>query len=417
MHLPRLIAVLALIATPALATSVAALTITPGSAWPGPEISVCWEDTSQKRRQERDLIRKAVRWTWERESAVRFTGWRACRPGSGGVRIGFEAAYPQTKGRGAALDGVPDGVQLPTLWSLAALSVNIKAPVHEFGHVLGFGHEYARRDVADPDRCGAKLNGARYIEDDVALTPYDEHSVMVGCRPGATRQFSSGVPSLSAGDIFGLVGTYGSHPDNVLDPDEDGDLFGQAVLAADLDGDGVSDLAIGAPGEDRGQGAVYLYRGDEVKGLRPWRKIAAPAGSQAFGQALTDVRADNAEDGGAVIVLTVGDAGGADRPHRVVVSALDGSTGRGYTAAIDGKGDDGAIGRPAALDRFADDLRTGPSAEWQIVLSDLDGDGVSDAIAGAPMASVDGHQSGAVIVFRGLPTGGFAEWYWFGQRY
>ncbi|NUT54431.1 MAG: hypothetical protein HOQ03_00425, partial [Thermoleophilia bacterium] len=42
---------------------------------------------------------------------------------------------------------------------------------------------------------------------------------------------------------------------------QDGDFFGAALAAADFDGDGRDDLAIGAPGENRGAGAVHVLRG------------------------------------------------------------------------------------------------------------------------------------------------------------
>ena len=171
-----------------------ALTITHGSAWREMKIPVCWQEPRTEHRQERALVRKVIKTTWERESAVRFTGWVTCRKGMPGVWIAFENGYPRTRGRGAELDGRRTGVVLPALWNLAALSINIKAPVHEFGHVLGFGHEYARRDMpADlAGQCGGHDRyGERYVEDDGALTPFDPDSIMVGLpgrgRPGTSR--------------------------------------------------------------------------------------------------------------------------------------------------------------------------------------------------------------------------------------
>jgi hypothetical protein len=47
-----------------------------------------------------------------------------------------------------------------------------------------------------------------------------------------------------------------------LDGENAGDRFGAALALGDLDGDGVVDLAVGAPGHGNGAGRVYLYFGD-----------------------------------------------------------------------------------------------------------------------------------------------------------
>lgn len=385
--------------------SAGALTMKAGSAWERPEIPVCWEKPQAEHRQERALIRNAVAGTWERESAVVFTGWGPCAAESPGVRISLEPSHPSALGRGRELDGAPRGVRLPLLWSLAALSLNIKAPVHEFGHVLGFGHEYARADAPEPERCGHLApGGGRYIETDGPLTPFDPDSIMVACVAEAGVAFSRGLPELSALDIFGLVSVYGSHPDNVLDRDETGDRFGAALLLRDLDGDGETDLAVGAPGEDAGSGAVFLYRGHSVRGFRPWLRLAAPEGARGFGVSLGE-----GEEGRGLTAFAETGAAFGYSLSRTAARPLGPIAGRGPAAQAFAAREtsDGAPGFPAGL---LDQV--GPALDV-----DLDGDGAPERVRGAPAAEAGAPGSGAVIILRGVAGGGFEPWYWFGQSY
>lgn len=224
-------------------------------------------------RRNRDLIRKAVAGTWEKESAVRFSGWRTCSENGDGIRIALETRFPQTRGRGVGLDGKANGMILPSLWNLADLTINLKAPVHEFGHALGFGHEYARPDAPDLANCSPQADtGSPYIEHDTPLTYFDRDSIMVACTADATVRFSRGTPKPSAADIFGLIGVNGSNPSNILDIDEPGDRFGAALALDDLNEDGTPDLIVATPGEDDGKGAFYVFTGDELSGFRPWIK-------------------------------------------------------------------------------------------------------------------------------------------------
>src|SRR3954447_19049579 len=91
------------------------------------------------------------------------------------------------------------------------------------------------------------------------------------------------------------------------DTAEPGDGFGSAISVGDLNGDGLADLAIGAPGEDIGAiadaGVVHVLYGTAA-GL-------ASTGSQYWTQNASGI-ADTAEPGdGFGGSLAIGDFGGS----------------------------------------------------------------------------------------------------------
>ncbi|MFK7853507.1 MAG: hypothetical protein AB8B79_05315 [Granulosicoccus sp.] len=396
-----------------------ALTITPGSQWSTTNIPVCWEDFRPEYRQDRKLIRQAVKFTWEKQSAVRFHGWRKCFADSRGVRVRIQSGYPRTKARGKNIDGTPSGVILPSLWSVAALSINAKAPVHEFGHVLGFGHEHARKDNPDVERCGVRLSlGQIYQEHDESLTPFDEDSIMVACVSEATVEFSSGLPKLSALDIFGLVSLYGSNAENILDKDEAGDRFGESLLVDDLNGDGVQDLVVGAPGEDDDRGAVYLYKGDKIAGFRPWHKfswqdtLVTSEGQDTDKQNFLGAKIRRQRGSGPSVVSIYSND---DVALQFTV------IGRNRIKIIDSPTAEVEPERSQANAPMQKILGDNPfdfpewDADSSVVKADLNNDGTDEYIIGAARAGLTG--SGAVIVLKQSRQGEVLPWYWFGQAF
>jgi hypothetical protein len=180
-----------------------------------------------------------------------------------------------------------------------------------------------------------------------------------------------------------------------------GDEFGSAVAnLGDLEVDGVTDLAVGAPGDDEGgtnRGAVWILflNGDGTVDTQ--QKIADSSGGfdgkldndDRFGSALAplgDLNADGVND------LAVGvpgdDDGGTDR-GAVWILFLDGTTGK---VRLSRKLSDSSGGFGGTLndgDRFGSAIAS---------IGDLDGDGVEDLAVGAPYADENGTDRGEIWI-------------------
>ena len=180
----------------------------------------------------------------------------------------------------------------------------------------------------------------------------------------------------------------------------DGDQFGSAVASiGDLDGDGVADLAVGAPYTDVGgadSGAVWILFLDRDGKVKSQQKIADGAGGfngnlksgDRFGNAVSGI---GDLDGDGVNDLAVGadlsDDGGTDR-GAVWILFMD----RDGKVKSQQKIADGAGG-------FKGDLADGDQFGSAVAgLGDLDGDGAIDLAAGANRSDVGGTDRGAVWI-------------------
>lgn len=177
-----------------------------------------------------------------------------------------------------------------------------------------------------------------------------------------------------------------------------GDHFGSALAAlGDLDGDGLTDLAVGAPGDDDGtpgQGAVWIVELGANGFVQSETKLSAATG--AFGGALTG------GFGSAVAGLGLLDADGVPDLAAGAPDDAGGGVGRGALWIMNlsargsvlarrriRSGTNGFTGTLDDHDRFGAALAP---------LGDLDGDGIIDLAVGAPGDDDGGPDRGALWV-------------------
>ncbi|PKN54359.1 MAG: hypothetical protein CVU56_27005, partial [Deltaproteobacteria bacterium HGW-Deltaproteobacteria-14] len=172
-----------------------------------------------------------------------------------------------------------------------------------------------------------------------------------------------------------------------------GDEFGAALAAADFDGDGTSDLAIGIPGADGDRGSVCTVTGSATGPSGSKVQILArgaltagsPAAGDRFGAALVAARLDT----DARPDLAVGAPGDASSPGAVEVLKGQASGAFFGTGVALTQGDAGGTNQNG--DEFGAALATG----------DLDGDGGDDLFVGAPGDRPASVATGGVYAFFG----------------
>jgi hypothetical protein len=302
--------------------------------------------------------------------------------------------------------------------TLGLVPAVIRASLHNLGYddgcrtgepPLGTDHGNCGRDPVtwNPDRSLSHL--AAFCAKEVLLrSTVPQVHASPGC--GTEGSGASEMPrSCPQGGLM-LVSVYMANPFGIAvpchcvpDPEQFGhntnlDEYGTALAVGDFDGDGIGDLAVGAPGKRypdvAGQGAVVLYRGSMV-GLRPLRSLRA---------ADLGVTADDARCGAA---LAAGDFDG-DQVSELVVGCPDYNGAEGIVVVVPGCKErcDGAQPGPQILRR--QQLLPAAPGEFGFALATgklLGDDELDDLAIGAPGASSTVAFSGKVELYRGRNTG------------
>ncbi len=285
---------------------------------------------------------------------------------------------------GDGYDDVLVGAQADTVTGYGSGSVYVYLGAAT-GVVAGSEQKLSASDAALGDNYGIAISSAGDLDAD----GFDD--IVVGSAFDDDGGSASGSVYVYYGSASGP--TASSEQKLVASDSSTNQTFGYAVAGlGDVDGDGYSDVGVGARGDTSLTGAVYVYRGS-VTGLASSTevKITASGGTtyERFGQSIGggDLDGDGYDDllVGAPYDGDAGSFAGAAYMYRGGVSGIDPTTEVQLTAS-----------NAAANDFFGHSVA---------VAGDLNGDGYDDVVVGAYGNDDGATDGGAAYVWFGAATG------------